>query len=168
MHRAHTVIICNPAVSPGGKLQDQLHPPGLILVLLAMPPVSSKTFFDLPPEIRLQIYGYINLPRHHGYGGGCGTNGLQCTRIDHPIIYSRPHQKLDRISKFGQVNRQIRGEFLPVYHSTRPLDIRISRRRLQTTRHWLQLFGGSRIPLSRKITVCSEHCACIIEKLGGT
>ncbi|KAK4618094.1 hypothetical protein CLAFUW4_11882 [Fulvia fulva] len=132
-------------------------------IMVSAPPT---TFFDLPAEIRPQIYEYINVPVS-GLRGGCGFNGGRRLRIDNSTINSYPRQKLDRISRFAEVNRQIRKEFLPVYHSTRPLQIRAGRKKAETTRRWLRLFGASRIPLSRQITVQSVQCCCTVEQQDG-
>ena len=108
------------------------------------PSQPQTTFFSLPQELRDQIYDLVVRDITAGPSDDSGFSSVQ----------PRPAHKL--CIKGGRISRQFRAEFLPRLHRTMTFMIFDYRSTQRATRDqkFIEIFGPSRIPLSRRIQFC--------------
>lgn len=130
-------MLMSCATSPRGTPIDRLNERGLL-------PETGITFLTAPSEIRNRVYAILAADMFPMRPGGRDR-----TCIDTYASAQEDHPKL-LVFSLAQVNKQIRSEFLAIWHRILELlfdyDSSISP---NLTSRWLKLFGPSRVPLTR-------------------
>ncbi|EME78588.1 uncharacterized protein MYCFIDRAFT_199758 [Pseudocercospora fijiensis CIRAD86] len=103
------------------------------------------TFFDLPAELRNQIYDEI-------------------AEHDAPKQVLKAYYQKYRAppATFAEVCQQTRQEYLPRLHRDLDLWLFDSYVKPDSTMRWLDIFGRSRVPLTRKICIWYDPFCCKI------
>ncbi|EME50351.1 hypothetical protein DOTSEDRAFT_20713 [Dothistroma septosporum NZE10] len=116
-------------------------------------------FSHLPPELRNQIYFYLITP-----SPSMESNDIVCSADDaneelDDGIYSPARPPIEAIAKLAQVNRQIRSDFLLIYHHHCKLSLCFDHS-LTSCSSWLRVFGASRVHPHRRVRISIGRISC--------
>ncbi|KAF7194906.1 hypothetical protein HII31_03743 [Pseudocercospora fuligena] len=110
----------------------------------AQPTRQRTTFFDLPAELRNQIYDEVaehDAPR-------------QVLKAYFPLR--------GPLRALAEVCQQTRREYLPRLHQDLDLWLFDSYVKADSTMEWLKVFGRSRVPLTRRFCIWCDPFSCVI------